>query len=96
MNQLLYQSVVLFTMLEVIVVLYLFAKQVDHHEQRLIKQASTDSLTKLANRHCFFDEGKALFSQSRQNSQPFSLVLLDLDFSKTSMMNTATLSATSA
>ncbi|QLE85643.1 GGDEF domain-containing protein [Shewanella sp. Scap07] len=82
MNRLLYQSVVLFTMLEVIVVLYLFAKQIDHQEQRLIKQASTDSLTKLANRHCFFDEGKALFSQSRQNSRPFSLVLVDLDFFK--------------
>ncbi|WP_394201790.1 GGDEF domain-containing protein [Shewanella waksmanii] len=82
MNGLIYQSVVLFTMLEVIVVLYLFAKQIDHHEQRLIKQASTDALTSLANRHHFFDAGNSLYEQAAKHNRPFSLVLLDLDFFK--------------
>ncbi|WP_394132068.1 GGDEF domain-containing protein [Shewanella maritima] len=81
-NHLLYQSVILINMIEVIVVLTYFAKQVDHHEQKLITQAATDSLTKLANRHQFFNQGKIKLSQANQHSSDLSLVLFDLDFFK--------------
>ncbi len=82
MNHMLYQSVVFFTMLEVIFVLYIFAKQIDKNEKLLILQASTDSLTQLANRHHFFTEGKSLFDDAVEKKLPFTLVLLDLDFFK--------------
>ncbi|WP_153916206.1 GGDEF domain-containing protein [Shewanella sp. TC10] len=82
MNHMLYQSVVFFTMLEVIFVLYIFAKQIDRNEKQLILQATTDSLTRLANRHYFFEEGKTLFNDAVDKKLPFTLVLLDLDFFK--------------
>ncbi|WP_220754197.1 GGDEF domain-containing protein [Shewanella sp. KT0246] len=82
MNHMLYQSVVFVTMLEVIFVLYIFAKQIDKNEQQLILQATTDSLTRLANRHYFFEEGKVLFENAVDNKLPFTLMLLDLDFFK--------------
>ncbi|WP_158638064.1 GGDEF domain-containing protein [Shewanella donghaensis] len=82
MNNMIYQSVVLFTMLEVIFVLYIFAKQIDKNEKQLTKQATTDSLTSLANRHYFFSRGRQLFDDAKKHQQPFTLVLLDLDFFK--------------
>ncbi|WP_082972148.1 GGDEF domain-containing protein [Shewanella sp. UCD-FRSSP16_17] len=82
-NHMLYQSVVFFTMLEVIVVLYIFAKQIDKNEKQLTLQASTDSLTRLANRHSFFTEGKSLLDQAVAHQLPFTLVLIDLDLFKT-------------
>ena len=81
-NHIIYQSVVLFTMLEVIFVLYIFAKQIDINEKQLTEQATTDSLTRLANRHYFFSQGNQLFDDAKKKQQPFTLVLLDLDFFK--------------
>ncbi|GDY27982.1 hypothetical protein AHAT_38720 [Agarivorans sp. Toyoura001] len=81
-NHLLYQSVVLVNMIEVVFVLTIFARQIEANEQQLTLQASTDSLTGLANRHCFFAQGNAMLQQSHKLHQPFSLVLLDFDYFK--------------
>lgn len=81
-NHLIYQSVFFFIMVEVIFVLTLFANQIETHEAKLTKQASTDSLTGISNRHHFFQKGNKLLELANLNSRPFSVVLLDFDFFK--------------
>ncbi|QBF84533.1 GGDEF domain-containing protein [Shewanella maritima] len=81
-NHMLYQSVILVNMIEVIFVLNYFAKQIDSNEKQLVLQASTDSLTQLMNRHQFFITGNHLFAQYQASNKPFSLVLLDIDHFK--------------
>ena len=78
-NHLIYQSVFFFNMLEVIFVLTLFANQIETNELKLTKQATTDALTGIANRHYFFEQGNALLSNANHNDRPFSFILLDFD-----------------
>jgi len=51
-----------------------------HHE--LEKQASTDALTGLYNRHYLYDIFPRLWSESRRQQNPLSVILLDLDLFK--------------
>ena len=48
-------------------------------ERRLVQDALRDSLTGLANRHCFMAELQAAVSRSRCNHKPVGLIFLDLD-----------------
>lgn len=81
-NHIIYQSVILVNMIEVIVVLTIFANEIESNEAKLTRQATTDALTGIANRHCFFEQGNLLFDASIQLQRPFSLVLLDFDYFK--------------
>jgi len=81
-EHLLYQSVFLVNMFAVILVLTLFSKQIEKHQLELVKQASTDILTGLNNRRYFFQQGEYLLEKDNKSHQPFSLILLDLDYFK--------------
>ena len=82
MNHLIYQSVVFINMVEVIFVLVLFVNQIERNELKLYQQAKTDALTKIANRHHFFEQGNNQLSLANSLNRPFTLVLLDLDYFK--------------
>jgi len=82
MNNLLYQSVIITNMIEVIIVIVIFNNQLEKNEAKLTLQATTDSLTKIANRHYFFEQGNSLMEQSNNNHRPFTVILLDFDFFK--------------
>jgi diguanylate cyclase (GGDEF)-like protein len=82
MNNMLYQSVIITNMLEVIVVIIIFNNQLEINDIKLTRQATTDSLTKIANRHHFFEEGESLLRTSNFHQRPFSVVLLDFDYFK--------------
>ncbi|OON63807.1 hypothetical protein B0920_10785 [Massilia sp. KIM] len=58
----------------------LLCKQKD--EARLRELATTDSLTGLANRHCFLAEAERAQAQARRLGQPLSLLMLDIDHFK--------------
>lgn len=79
MNHLLYQSVFFFNMLEVIFVLTLFANEIEINELKLTKQATTDSLTGIYNRHYFFEQASYNLAMANKLKRPFSLLLLDFD-----------------
>lgn len=81
-NHLLYQSVFLINMLEVIFVLTLFSKQIERNEWHLTKLASTDVLTGLNNRRYFFEKGEKLLGDDNKAGYHFCLLLLDLDYFK--------------
>jgi diguanylate cyclase (GGDEF)-like protein len=52
-------------------------------EHSLIRQATTDLLTELANRRGFFQTARREHARCRRHRQPLSLLLLDLDHFKT-------------
>ena len=79
MNHILYQSVFFFIMLEVIFVLTLFANEIETNEVKLTKQATTDSLTNIFNRHYFFEQANFTLAMSNKLKRPFSILLLDFD-----------------
>ncbi|REL27510.1 sensor domain-containing diguanylate cyclase [Thalassotalea euphylliae] len=81
-NHVLYQSVILVIMLEVILVLTLFANEIEANELKLTKQATTDALTGLANRHAFFECGNHLFNSTQHMQRPLTIVLVDIDYFK--------------
>jgi len=78
-NSLLYQSVIITNMVEVIIVITVFNNQIQLKEKKLIKQATTDSLTNVANRHCFFEQGTILLNTANHQNSPFTLILIDFD-----------------
>ncbi|WP_070795852.1 GGDEF domain-containing protein [Thalassotalea crassostreae] len=78
-NHFLYQSVILLIMLEVIVVLTLFNKQIEKTQAILEKQASTDFLTGCFNRNYFFQQANLQLSYSKQQQRPFSVILINID-----------------
>jgi diguanylate cyclase (GGDEF)-like protein len=80
-NRYIYQSVMLVNMLEVIVVLSIFANEISVNEKKLKHQATTDSLTGIANRHTFFSQGANMLEE-RIEGQSVSLIILDLDYFK--------------
>ena len=82
MNHIIYQSVIFVNMVEVILVMTIFSNEIESNEAKLTKQAKTDALTGIANRHSFFEQGNALFKSSILLERPFSLILLDFDFFK--------------
>ncbi|MEW6997307.1 GGDEF domain-containing protein [Colwelliaceae bacterium BS250] len=79
LNHRLYQSVIFFIMVEVLVVLTLFSKQIANNEANLIKQATTDPLTEFANRNYFFEVAGTALQLATHHNRPFSLILIDLD-----------------
>ncbi|MEG3754773.1 GGDEF domain-containing protein [Psychromonas arctica] len=81
-NHILYQSVFLVNMFAIVLALTLFSKQIEKHELELVKQATTDILTGIKNRRCFFEEGEQLLIEANKTKQSATLLLLDLDFFK--------------
>ncbi|RKF14478.1 GGDEF domain-containing protein [Alginatibacterium sediminis] len=81
-NHFLYQSVIFFNMLEVIVVLSLFSSKIEQNEALLTKQAQTDSLTGIANRHHFFKQGTSLLLDAHSQQLHLCVALLDFDHFK--------------
>ncbi|MDN2663010.1 GGDEF domain-containing protein [Psychromonas sp. 14N.309.X.WAT.B.A12] len=81
-NHILYQSVFLVNMFAIVLALTLFSKQIEKHELELVKQATTDILTGIKNRRCFFEEGEQLLIEANKAKQHVTLLLLDLDFFK--------------
>lgn len=79
LNHTLYQSVIFCIMVEVLVVLTLFSKQIANNEASLIKQATTDPLTQFANRNYFFDVAGSALQLAAHHNRPFSLIIIDLD-----------------
>ena len=51
-------------------------------KEELRKQAITDSLTGLYNRRFFLETAKQSFSESKRHSNPFSLIIIDIDLFK--------------
>ena len=82
LNQAIYQSVVFVNMLEVVIVMTLFTNEIERNEKKLILQATTDSLTGIANRRYFFEQGEALVNNSNHQQQPLTICLLDFDYFK--------------
>ncbi|WP_440873969.1 GGDEF domain-containing protein [Thalassotalea sp. PLHSN55] len=81
-NQMMYQSVIFFNMIEVIVVMSLFTNQIAINEAQLTQQATTDALTGVANRHYFFTHGHNMLFDAQQLKRPFTIVLVDIDHFK--------------
>ena len=81
-NKLIYQSVILFIMLEVIVVLTIFINQIESNEKQLRLQATTDDLTGIANRRYFFEKLNQLIFQEKEYPRPLSILLIDFDHFK--------------
>ena len=79
MNNYIYQSVFFFNMLEVIFVLTLFANEIEINHLKLTKQATTDSVTGVYNRHHFFEQATYNLSIANQLKRSFSIILLDFD-----------------
>ena len=69
-------------MLEVIFVLTLFANEIEINELKLTKQATTDSLTGIYNRHHFFEKATSDLAIANEFKRPFSVMLLDFDHFK--------------
>ncbi|NQZ81347.1 MAG: GGDEF domain-containing protein [Colwellia sp.] len=81
-NRMLYQSVIVINMIEVTIVIVILNNQLEKNETKLTQQATTDSLTQIANRHYFFEQGNILIELSNVNQHPFTMILLDLDLFK--------------
>ena len=79
LNEVLYQSVIFCIMVEVLVVLSLFGKQLVHNENKLKYLATLDKLTQTNNRDYFFETSDKLFINSKNNNRPFSLLLINID-----------------
>lgn len=78
-NHTLYQSVFLINILAVIFVLSIFTKEIEANEAKLTKQATTDSLTGVFNRHYFFERVTCDLALANELSRPFSIILLGFD-----------------
>lgn len=61
---------------------YLHALFLTQKRVELEHQASTDSLTNICNRRHFYHLSKSVFESSQKNGDPFSLLLLDIDYFK--------------
>ena len=79
MNHLIYQSVFFFNMLEVVFVLTLFANEIEINHLKLTKQATTDSVTGIYNRHHFFEQATYNLAVANEFKRSFSIILLDFD-----------------
>lgn len=78
-NRTIYQSVVFFTMVELVVISAMFNQQINHHEIQVNKTATIDKLTKCLNRNYFFEAGQEQLDLVIKNQRPFSLILTNLD-----------------
>ncbi len=81
-NQLIFQSVMLTSMLILIAVMMTFNRYIEKNESYLKTQANTDSLTGIANRIAFYAKGNEIFEQHQKSQLPFSIIILDLDYFK--------------
>lgn len=82
MNHYLHQSVVIVTMVEVIIVLLIFVKEIEGNEAKLQLQATTDGLTGILNRRSFFELGSKAVEEAHHASTIVSLLILDIDHFK--------------
>ncbi|WNC72448.1 GGDEF domain-containing protein [Thalassotalea psychrophila] len=78
-NNIIYQSVVFFIMLELVAISAMFNQQISHHEKFINKRAKTDTLTNCLNRNYFFEAGQEQLNLANLNGRPFSLILTNLD-----------------
>ncbi len=81
-NQVLFQSVILISMLVLIVIMMTFNRYIETNENLLKRQAFTDPLTGIANRTAFFEKGEQLLEFARACKTPFSLIIVDIDHFK--------------
>ncbi|WP_448564334.1 GGDEF domain-containing protein [Thalassotalea ganghwensis] len=81
-NHMLFQSVIFVNMVEVVLVMTIFINQIECNEQQLSIQATTDELTKIYNRRCFFEKGEYLTNLANRGKRPLSVVLIDFDYFK--------------
>ena len=78
-NNTIYQSVVFFTMIELVVISAMFNQQISHHEALINNRDKTDKLTNCLNRNYFFEAGQEQLDIANSNNRPFSLILTNLD-----------------
>ena len=79
LNKVIYQSVVVFLMLEVIAVMTLFNRQlVDNHEQ-VEKLSTYDTYTNSYNRHHFILKASELLKATQKSKRPFAILLVSID-----------------
>ena len=58
------------------------SKQLEEANKLLSEQATTDSLTNIANRRGFVSQLKTLLMRAHRNGQPISMIMADIDFFK--------------
>ncbi|QBY04306.1 GGDEF domain-containing protein [Thalassotalea sp. HSM 43] len=87
MNHAIYQSVVLFTMVEVIIVLVLFSRQSRVYENQLSIYETTDMLTGCTNKQYFLIESAKLFNDARKAQRPLSLMVVLISESQQMIKN---------
>ncbi len=81
-NQIIFQSVMLGSMLILVSVMVTFNRYIETNEDYLKYQAFTDPLTGVANRNAFYEKSSEVFEQHQNGQVPFSLVIMDLDHFK--------------
>ena len=69
-------SIIVFTLF------YYFVKSEDNMRVQLEELANTDPLTELPNRRSFFSLANLEFERAQRGSQPFSILMLDIDYFK--------------
>ena len=79
LNNVLYQSVIFCIMVEILIVLNIFGRQLQVNENKLKQLASIDVLTKANNRDYFFAASEKHFIACKNNHRPFSLLLINID-----------------
>jgi two-component system, cell cycle response regulator len=57
-------------------------RELEHSRRALAEQATTDPLTKLANRRAFFDRGNQHLAIARRYKNDLSVLLIDIDYFK--------------
>jgi diguanylate cyclase (GGDEF)-like protein/PAS domain S-box-containing protein len=64
---------------------FAFLRDISHliaRQEKLKYQASTDELTNILNRRAFLKQAKAAFSMSIRHAEPFTLLMMDIDYFK--------------
>lgn len=79
LNNILYQSVIFCIMVEVLIVLNLFGRQLERTEKELKQLASIDVLTRTNSRDYFFTASAQHFRACKNSNRPFSLLLINID-----------------
>ncbi len=82
LNNLIYQSVIFVNMIEVMLVMTLFTNEIESNEAKLTKQATTDALTGIDNRHSFFERGSLVYNTAVELNRPCTIMLMDFDHFK--------------
>ncbi|MFT4939798.1 MAG: diguanylate cyclase (GGDEF)-like protein [Paraglaciecola sp.] len=81
-EKILFSFVIIITMSEVYLIMYLLSRNISAYEKELNTMATTDALTGIKNRRIFMAIGEGLLEEARRYSRSFSLLLLDIDLFK--------------